>query len=53
MSLNLDGTEYSIAPEITHFILTGGITADGKIKDYGAKPFNLKTNLSVAKFPEI
>ncbi len=31
----------------------GGITADGKIKDYGAKPFNLKTNLSVAKFPEV
>ena len=30
MSLNLDGMEYSTAPEITHFILTGGITADGK-----------------------
>ena len=31
----------------------GGITVDGKIADYGAKPFNLKTNLSVAKFPEV
>jgi hypothetical protein len=31
----------------------GGITTDGRIKDYGAEPFNLKTNLSVAKFPEI
>jgi hypothetical protein len=30
MSLNLDGTEYSTEPKITHFILTGGITADGK-----------------------
>jgi hypothetical protein len=31
----------------------GGITADGRIKNYGAEPFNLKTNLSVAKFPEV
>ena len=31
----------------------GGITPDGKIKDYGAKPFSLKTNLSQADFPEI
>ena len=36
MSLKLDGKEYSTAPEITpalditHFILTGGITPDGK-----------------------
>ena len=26
---------------------------DGKIIDYGAKPFSLKTNLSQADFPEI
>ena len=31
----------------------GGITPDGKIIDYGAKPFSLKTNLSQADFPEI
>ena len=31
----------------------GGITAEGKIKDYGAKPFTLKTNLSTTEFPEI
>jgi len=31
----------------------GGITPDGKIKDYGAKPFSLKTNLSQTDFPEI
>ena len=31
----------------------GGITKTGKIKDYGAKPFSLKTNLSQADFPEI
>jgi predicted DNA-binding transcriptional regulator len=31
----------------------GGITPDGKIIDYGAKPFSLKTNLSQAEFPEI
>jgi len=31
----------------------GGITPDGKIKDYGAKPFSLKTDLSQTRFPEI
>ena len=31
----------------------GGITAEGKIIDYGAKPFTLKTNLSTTEFPEI
>ena len=31
----------------------GGITPDGKIKDYGAKPFSLKTNLAQADFPEV
>ena len=31
----------------------GGITPEGKIIDYGAKPFSLKTNLSQAEFPEI
>jgi len=31
----------------------GGITPDGKIKDYGAKPFSLKTNLTQADFPEV
>ena len=31
----------------------GGITPDGKITDYGAKPFSLKTNLSTANFGDI
>lgn len=31
----------------------GGITPDGKIIDYGAKPFTLKTSLSTTDFPEI
>ena len=31
----------------------GGITPDGKIKDYGAKPFSLKTDLSQTNFDEI
>jgi len=31
----------------------GGITSEGKIIDYGAKPFTLKTSLSTTDFPEI
>jgi predicted DNA-binding transcriptional regulator len=31
----------------------GGITKTGKIIDYGAKPFSLKTNLSQTDFPEV
>ena len=31
----------------------GGITPDGKIKDYGAKPFSLKTNLTQSNFGDI
>ena len=31
----------------------GGITKTGKIIDYGAKPFNLKTDLSQTNFPEV
>tara|TARA_S200002703_G_C3779330_1_gene240094 strand:- start:3 stop:1610 length:1608 start_codon:yes stop_codon:yes gene_type:complete len=31
----------------------GGITPDGKIKDYGAKPFSLKTDLTQSNFGDI
>ena len=31
----------------------GGITPDGKIIDYGAKPFSLKTDLTQTDFPDI
>ena len=31
----------------------GGITAEGKITNFGAKPFSLKTDLRTTSFPEI
>ena len=31
----------------------GGITPEGKIKDYGAKPFSLKTNLAQTNFEDV